>query len=73
MNNMFWRCRRENPESLLEVTSRRACVLVGATQPPQFLLGLKTFLRDLAVDAGILGGPIVEAKQQERCRDNDCH
>src|SRR6267143_5102333 len=73
MNNMFWRCRRETPESLLVVTSGRACVLAGAAQPPQFLLGSKTFLRDLAVDAGILGGPVVQSKQQEGCRDNDCH
>src|SRR5882762_3560216 len=57
----------------LEVTSGRARVLTGAAQPPQFLLGSKTFLRDLAVDAGILGGPAVQSKQQERCRDNDCH
>ena len=62
-----------NPERLLKVTSRRACVFTGAAQPPQFLLGSKTFLRDLAVDAGILGGPVVQTKQQERCRDNDCH
>src|SRR6266851_5983177 len=55
------------------VTSGRACVLAGAAQPPQFLLGSKTFPGDLAVDAGILGGPVVQSKQQERCRDKDCH
>src|SRR5229473_1215598 len=43
----------------LEVTSGRACVLTGAAQPPQFLLGSKTFLRDLAFDTEIRGRPTV--------------
>jgi hypothetical protein len=73
MNNTFWHCRRGKPESLLVITSGRACVFAGAAQPPQFLLGSKTFLGDVALGTGILGGPAVQAKQHQRYRNNDRH
>jgi len=39
-------------------------------QASQFLLSLKTLLGDLAIDTGILRGPMEQPKEEEKNRDN---